>query len=251
VATKKNLYQLLQVPRNATPMVIKAAWVARVKELGTSAEDEVVNQRNLLLQANEVLSDPVRRKNYDAKLAEEAARAAVSGGDALAPAPIPVMKQRAHEGGSSTGLFWMISIAVLVIGTVSGTWLWYDAKRNAQLQRQQREKLAEEERQRLDALLHDPKSVDYTKQPYNPNVHAPRDTRYETGRNYDQARWQAEQNRQARERAYEAQRATQAQRQADYQRQREEQENIRRNQQQLERDKRQLRELESQRPARY
>src|SRR3954470_10221899 len=94
MATKKNLYQVLQVPRNATPDVIRAAYEARVKALGTSAAPEAMNERNLLRQASDILSDAARRKLYDAKLLEESARGAASGGDALATAE-PVMKQRA------------------------------------------------------------------------------------------------------------------------------------------------------------
>ena len=249
MATKKNLYQVLQVPRNATPDVIRAAHETRVKELGTNATPEVINERNLLGQARDILSDPTRRKLYDAKLLEESARAAASGGDALA-ATTPVMKQRAGATHVPSSVVWIIVLAFLGAAG-AGVWMYLDHKRNALLARQLKEKQALEDEQRLEALLDDPQRIDWGKTPYDPN-RARVDSRYEASyRSYENARYQYEQSRLARQQAYEAQRAAMQQRQADYQRQREEQENIRRSQQQLERDKRHLRELESQRPQRF
>ena len=249
MATKKNLYQVLQVPRNATPDVIKTAYEARVQELGTSAAPEVMNQRNLLGQARDILSEPTRRKLYDNKLLEESARAAASGGDALAETT-PVMKQRAGATVVPASVVWLIVLAFLGAAG-AGVWMYYDHKRNALLARQLKEKRAEEDRLRLEALLDDPQKIDWGKTPYDPN-RGRMNARYEEAyRQYERARWQMEQNRQSRESAYEAQRQISLQRQAEYQRQREEQENARRNQQQLERDRRHLRELESQRPQRF
>lgn len=249
MAAKKNLYQVLQVPRNAAPDAIKSAYETRLGQLGTSAAPEVVNERNLLRQASEILSDPTRRKLYDNMLAQEAARAAGSGGDALAETT-PVMKQRAAPTVVSASVVWIIVLAFLGIAG-AGVWIYFDHKRNALLARQLKEKQALEDQKRLEALVDDPQRIDWGKTPYDPN-RGRVDPRYEAAyRNYESARYQYEQNRQARESAYEAQRQAALQRQAEYQRQREEQENIRRNQQQLERDKRYLRELESQRPQRF
>ena len=250
MATKKNLYQVLQVPRNATPDVIKTAYEKRLNEQGTSAAPEVVNERNLLRQANEILSDPNRRKHYDTMLLQESARAAGSGGDALAAPATPVMTQRAAPTTVSASVVWIILVAFLGIAG-AGVWIYLDHKRNALLARQLKEKQAMEDQKRLEALLDDPQRIDWGKTPYDPN-RARVDSRYEESyRSYERSRYQYEQNRQAREQAYASQRAAMQQRQADYQRQREEQENIRRQQQQLENDKRHLRELESQRPQRF
>jgi curved DNA-binding protein CbpA len=249
MATKKNLYQLLQVPRNATPDIVKAAYESRVQALGTSAAPEAMNERSLLKQACDILSDPARRKLYDAKLIEEAARNAASGGDALA-ASQPVMKQRAKSTVVPASVVWIIVIAFLGIAG-AGVWIYFDHKRNALLAKQLREKQAEEDQQRLEALLDDPQRIDWGKTPYDPN-RGRVDARYEASyRNYESARYQYEQNRLARQQAYEAQRAAMQQRQVEYARQREEQENLRRQQLQLERERRHLRELESQRPQRF
>lgn len=249
MAIKKNLYQVLQVPRNATSDVIRAAYEARVKELGTSAAPEVMNDRNLLRQASDILSDAARRKLYDAKLLEESARGAASGGDALATSE-PMMKQRAGGTVVPTSIVWIIVLAFLGAAG-AGVWMYMDHKRNALLARQLKEKQAQEDQKRLEALLDDPQRIDWGKTPYDPN-RGRMDARYEQSyRQYESARWQYEQNRQARQSAYDAQRQAMMQRQADYARQREEQENVRRQQQQLERERQHLRELESQRPQRF
>jgi curved DNA-binding protein CbpA len=249
MAIKKNLYQVLQVPRNATPDAIKAAYESRLRQLGTSAAPEAMSERNLLKQACDILSDPAQRKLYDAKLVEEAARNAASGGDALAE-PTPVMKQRAAPTVVPTSVVWIVVLAFLGLAA-AGVWIYFDHKRNALLARQLKEKQALEDQQRLEALLDDPQRIDWGKTPYDPN-RGRLDARYEASyRQYESARYQYEQNRLARQQAYEAQRAAMLQRQADYARQREEQENLRRQQQQLERERRHLRELESQRPQRF
>jgi len=263
MATKKNLYQVLQVPRNATPDVIKAAYDARTQALGTSAAPDAINERNLLRQASDILSDPTRRKLYDSKLIEEAARAAGSGGDALAT-PQPMMKTRAGATTVPSSVVWLIIFAFLGAAG-AGVWMYFDHKRNALLARQLKEKQALEDQQRLEALLDDPQRIDWGKTPYDPN-RGRVDPRYEASyRSYESARYQYEQNRLTRQHAYEAQRAAmferqEAQRAAAAQRmqratenarQREEQENLRRQQQQLERDRQHLRELESQRPQRF
>jgi len=249
MATKKNLYQLLQVPRNAAPDAVKAAYEARIQQLGTNAAPEAMTERSLLKQACDILSDPARRKLYDAKLIEEAARNAASGGDALA-APVPVMKQRAGSSAVPASVVWIVVVAFLGVAG-AGVWMYFDKKRNALLTRQLKERQAEEDQKRLEALLDDPQRIDWGKTPYDPN-RGRVDARYEASyRYYENARYQYEQNRMARQQAYEAQRAAMEQRQLEYARQREEQENIRRQQQQLERERRHLRELESQRPQRF
>lgn len=66
-------YQILQVPRDADALRIKKAFRARVKELhpdvnareGSNSGEEDIH---LLLEAYEVLSDPVRRQEYDRSL---------------------------------------------------------------------------------------------------------------------------------------------------------------------------------------
>ena len=237
MATKKNLYQVLQVPRNATPDAIKAAYESRVKELGTSAAPEAMNERSLLKQACDILSDPARRKSYDAKLVEEAARNAASGGDALATTQ-PIMKQRARSTVVPASVVWLVVLAFLGAAG-AGVWMYLDHKRNALLARQLKEKQALEDQQRLEALLDDPQRIDWGKTPYDPN-RGRLDARYEASyRYYESARYQYEQNRASRQQAYEAQRAAMLQRQAEYAAQREE------------REKRHLRELESQRPQRF
>src|SRR5262249_6544471 len=148
MAIKKNLYQVLQVARNATPDQVKAACEARMQALGTNATPEAINERSLLKQASDILSDPTRRKLYDAKLVEEAARGAGSGGDALAPSPQPVMQRRAEEAAArtSSATWFFAFVGLMVVGIAAGTWLYLDKKRNAELARQLKLKQAEEER---------------------------------------------------------------------------------------------------------
>src|SRR3954471_14928511 len=108
MAAKKTLYEVLQVARNASSEVIKAAYETRARALAGSAAPEVLAERTLLQEANAILADPTRRKLYDDKLREQAMRAAGSGGDALAKrSTVFAAPVESDDAPQSSPLGWM------------------------------------------------------------------------------------------------------------------------------------------------
>lgn len=68
--TLQNFYTILGVPRDATPEEIRAAYreLARQYHPDTNTEPDAIEQFLLLQKAFEVLSDPLKRQEFDAKL---------------------------------------------------------------------------------------------------------------------------------------------------------------------------------------
>ena len=66
--TKKTLYDILGVPRDASAQDIAAAYERRKAAL-ESAPSADPNEANVLRQSYDVLRDPKRRAAYDASLA--------------------------------------------------------------------------------------------------------------------------------------------------------------------------------------
>src|SRR5436190_12293508 len=127
MAAKKTLYEVLQVARNASAEVIKAAYETRARAFAGSAAPEVLAERTLLQEAHAILADPIRRKLYDDKLREQAMRAAGSGGDALAKRPsVFAHAEESGESAQSSPLVWMIGIAVLGAVAIGGLWTYLD-----------------------------------------------------------------------------------------------------------------------------
>ena len=62
----ENLYEILGVSKDATPKEIKKAYYNKAKELHPDKEEGDTAKMQLLISAYEVLSDPDRRKLYDA-----------------------------------------------------------------------------------------------------------------------------------------------------------------------------------------
>jgi hypothetical protein len=73
---KKNLYQILGVPRDATPEAIGLAHEMRVSDL-QSRQPPDPNAISLVQQAFEILSNPKRRAAYDSQLVTATEKAAV------------------------------------------------------------------------------------------------------------------------------------------------------------------------------
>jgi len=60
------LYDILGVPKNASPRLVKAAFRARAKQLHPDAGcNGSVSDFEILVRANRILSDPAARKRYD------------------------------------------------------------------------------------------------------------------------------------------------------------------------------------------
>jgi curved DNA-binding protein CbpA len=62
---KKNLYEILGVPRDANALDIGLAFRARTSELQRAVPPDPTGQ-SLLHQAHEILANPKRRAAYDA-----------------------------------------------------------------------------------------------------------------------------------------------------------------------------------------
>ncbi|HJK47795.1 MAG TPA: J domain-containing protein, partial [Methanocorpusculum sp.] len=75
MAETRTHYTILGVPQNASPEMIKKAYVLLVKQYhpdragSDEAKQEEYNERLLEIMASyEILSDPVKRAEYDAEL---------------------------------------------------------------------------------------------------------------------------------------------------------------------------------------
>ena len=97
-------YEILQVPRNASPVAIKSAYRRLVQkwhpDKNRSNQAEAERILKLINRAYEVLSDPVRRKEYDEYIArneEDEAKSAQSTSHSSAP------KQHGSDQSASRG----------------------------------------------------------------------------------------------------------------------------------------------------
>jgi predicted ribosomally synthesized peptide with SipW-like signal peptide len=242
MATKKTLYEVLQVARNASPEVIKSAFETRMGALAGNAAPEVLAERTLLQDAYAILSDPVRRKLYDDKMREQALRAAGSGGDALASKRSTVFAASADsdDTAQSTPLGWMVGIAVLGAVVIGGTWTYFNNTQAKEALRIEEMRRAEQARLAEEAALRQREQAEWAKAQAEKRQDEAEWRRQEQERRRD-AMYLQQQSRQqqmdARQRAQEEQRAK-------YEQQRAEQESLRRSQMELERQRRYLQELE-------
>jgi colicin import membrane protein len=243
VATRRTLYEVLQVARNATAEVIASAYEARLRALGDSAAPEILAERTLLGDARAMLTDPARRKLYDEKLVAQAMRAAASGGDAAAPRAA-FAAAPAEDAPKSSPLGWMIGIAALIAVAVGGGWVHLSHKRAAQALRLEESRRADQSRQQEAEAQRQREASELAKAQYE-----------KTREQIELQKWEAQRQRDSQQSAYqqrmEDQRKAQTERQAAYESQRQEQENLRRSQQQLQREKQYLRELEANRGMRF
>ena len=248
MATKKTLYEVLQVARNANPEVIKSAFETRLRALAGNAAPEVLAEKTLLQDAHAILSDPVRRKLYDDKLREQALRAAGSGGDALAKrSTVFAAPAESDDAPQSSPLGWMIGIAVLGAVAVGGTWTYLNHSQAKEALRLEEMRRVEQARLQEEAAQHQREQAEWAKAQAEKRQDEIQWRNQEAERRRDAAYFQ-QQNRQqqmdARQRAQEEQRAK-------YEQQRIEQENLRRSQMELERQRRYLQEAERNRGMKF
>ena len=244
MATRRTLYEVLQVARNANAEVVASAYEARLRALGNSAAPEVLAERTLLGEARAILSDPARRKLYDDKLIAQAMRAAASGGDAAAIARPTFSAPAADDGTKSSPLGWMLGIAALVAVAVGAGWVYFSHKHTAEIIRLEEARRAEQARQHEAEAQRQSEASEWAKAQYE-----------KTRKDIELQKWEAQRQRDssqfASQQRMEDQRKAQAEQRATYERQRQEQENLRRSQQQLQREKRYLQELENNRGMRF
>jgi curved DNA-binding protein CbpA len=242
----------LRVGHGASADELKAAYEARMRELDAAlgSAPEAIAQRTLVREAHEVLSDPAQRRFYDEKLREEHLRALARGSEQARAGLRSRIAVEAPTPGSSP-LGWMIGIAVLGAVVIGAYWIHTDQQRKAEVVRMEKERLAEQARQREAALQLQQQNVDWAKDRFDKAREAAEERRLEAQRARESQQWRYEQDRLARQQADEERRAAEARRRAEYQQQREEQENLRRAQMQLERDRRLLHELERERGMRF
>jgi hypothetical protein len=248
MATKKTLYEVLQVARNANPEVIKSAFETRLRALAGNAAPEVLAERTLLQEAHAILADPVRRKLYDDKLREQALRAAGSGGDALAKrSTVFAAPVESDDAPQSSPLGWMIGIAVLGAVAVGGTWTYLNHTQAKEALRLEEMRRVEQARLQEEAAQRQREQAEWAKAQAEKRQEEVQWRNQEAERRRDAAYFQ-QQNRQqqmdARQRAQEEQRAK-------YEQQRVEQENLRRSQMELERQRRYLQEAERNRGMKF
>lgn len=98
---RKNYYQALGVPRNETPAGIRAAYVQLAKRLHPDlAGPESTSAFQEIVEAYEVLSDPVRRSAYNSELsrAEQQERTPVPEPMRSSPTPERMTREPLHTG---------------------------------------------------------------------------------------------------------------------------------------------------------
>lgn len=214
---------------------------------GAASQDRV-----LVNEAYEILSDDSRRKAYDAGMRERRMRALASGGE-----PARVRPAGAAPAAPGRGTRTALTIA-LVLAAVASTWIYLDHQRKAELLRLAREQLAAEERrkaahqQRLEenARRHG-QSLEWAKARHEEQQQLARERQAQAQRDRERRQHDSEQHRaRAMELAEQRRRDAEAQR-AEHERLRREQEDIRRAQQQLERERMMLREAERDRGVRF
>lgn len=248
MATKKTLYEVLQVARNANPEVIKSAFETRIRALAGNAAPEVLAERTLLQDAHAILSDPVRRKLYDDKLREQALRAAGSGGDALAKrSTVFAAPAESDDAPQSSPLGWMVGIAVLGAVAVGGTWTYLNHNQAKEALRLEEMRRVEQARLQEEAAQRQREQAEWAKAQAEKRQEEMQWRNQEAERRRDAAYFQQQTRQQqmdARQRAQEEQRAK-------YEQQRIEQENLRRSQMELERQRRYLQEAERNRGMKF
>ncbi|MFN2644308.1 MAG: DnaJ domain-containing protein [Burkholderiales bacterium] len=230
MATKRTLYEVLQVPRTASEETIRSAYELRLRGLGASAAPEIVTERTMVREAHAVLCDPARRGLYDENLLS-------------AGSPIP----RALEGAtdSSSG-WWKIVVVLLAVVAIGGTWKHLNDRRLTRLAEETRA----EEKRRLD--------VEAAEREKEEAAQRQRETRESMERESERRQRESEIRRWEAQREYE--RTASRYRAPDYRRQwadeerrqelereRREQESVYRSQLEVERQKRYLEELERER----
>ncbi|MFN2644309.1 MAG: DnaJ domain-containing protein [Burkholderiales bacterium] len=242
MAIRKTLYEVLQVSRNASDDVIRSAYEARLRELGSSAAPEVLAERNLIREAHAILSDATRRKLYDAKLRDEAMRAlGIANGTHVAS---PVSATIADR---SSPLGWMIGVAVLATVAIGGSWTYLGHKRAMQEVRLEEARLAEQKRVQEEAAERERQNAEWAKTQFEQRQKEAEMRQWEAQRARDRASSHSVDQHIARQHALEERQKAQ-ERAAQ---QRIEMENARRTQLQLEREKRYVRELERDRAMRF
>lgn len=240
MATKRTLYEVLRVARNATDDAIRAAFETRMRELSGNAAPEALAERTLVQDAQAILADPARRKLYDDKLRDQALRAAGSGGDALAQRSTVFAASEADDAPQSTPLGWMIGIAALGAVAIGGTWTYMSHKQAKEALRLEEMRQAEQARLQEEAAQRQREQAEWAKAQAEKRQQDIEWQKQEAERRRDAAYFQQQTRQQqmdARQKAMEEQRAK-------YEQQREEQENLRRSQAELERQRRYLQELE-------
>jgi len=253
MATKKSLYQLLQVSPDASPDTLKAAYDAHVAKIAGAASAEDLSNRAILRDAFEILSDPMRRKQYDERLREERVRSLASGMEGERPRPANArMTDETPDGPDRSPMEkLMYGMAALVVAGAAGGWVYSDHTRKVAAQRLEAEKLATEAR-KLEA--EERARAEYLKL-QNDQLEATRQGMEERQRQAEVERTKRQlahdQQVQSQQAAMEERRKQAELRNAEYQRQREEQESLRRSQMQLERDRRYLNELERNRGQKF
>ena len=242
---KKTLYQVLQVQSGADAEVIKAAYAARLAALEGSSAPEVNAERTIVREAYELLIDPVRRKLYDEKLREERFRALSSGGGIDEPRARPAnarIEQVEIERSSPTGLIAGVGIVLAIC--IGGGWVWLDHKRKADAQRLQEMQIAEEMRQKDERARLQRETVDWAKDRIDADRRTAEERRQDAQRAADNRRIEYERQQLARQAEADARRAQMEQQRAEQEQRRRDLEEQRRSQQQLDRDRRYLQELE-------
>ena len=111
-AHKKNLYEILDVPRDANSLDIGLAFQRRTAELQRAAPPDPSAQ-SFVHQAHEILSNPQRRAAYDASLVTAAEKAAV----AQQEAP-DVILEADDEEGKPRRKHWMPGIAIAAVALI-------------------------------------------------------------------------------------------------------------------------------------
>jgi curved DNA-binding protein CbpA len=202
---KKSLYDLLRVPRDASNDEIKEAYAKQVARLPSEASSsEATDHSKFYKDAYDILSNPVRRKQYDESLAEKAE-----------PQVIFV------EENSGLDLKVVALIGILVL---AGGWYYLDHSREMERLKIERatqliheQQALEKERLEQQALAEQTR-LGFTKQ--NMDQHQAileRQERQQDSRYFDQLR-QQEENAERRKKSEEEQNLRKEQREAEQQR---------------------------------
>lgn len=254
MAAKKTLYHVLQVNRQASETVIRAAYEVRLRALGESAAPEVAVERTVLRDALDVLIDPARRALYDDRLREENLRALSSGSDEERPRTRRAASQYAgYEPAArvTSPLSWLVGFALVGVVGVAGGWVYLDYQNKREAHRIEAERRAAEQRARDEEAELRRRVVETALERSDAGRLTAEQRRQERERLLERQRWQMEQDRIARQSRYDEQRSLSEQRRTEAQQARLEQENVRQQQMQLERERRYLQELERSRQMRF
>lgn len=206
---KKTLYDLLRVPRDASDEEIKEAYAKQIARLQSeTSSTDATDHNKFYKDAYDILSNPVRRKQYDESLADKAA-----------PQVIFVEESRGLD------LKLIALIGILILG---GGWFYLDhsremerlkVERATQLIREQQ--ALEKERLEQQALAEQTR-LGFTKQNMEQNQAISerqelQRERQQDNRYFDQLR-QQEENAERRKKAEEEQRRYKEQREVEQQR---------------------------------